>query len=202
MPGAPLALRPVGHIVLRTRDRFRLLALQRGGSKYGWKGARIIALFVFGVLISIFGVQVWKQDRATIPPRILKQRSIWSSAAYAVSIGSASFIPAFYLGYRQPALDPLRRRRLHLRRRAHPADRVLCPIHDRFFHHHGLVSTLKVNSGHTKWIPVEIICGLRIGLGMHQPMLAAHAVYPLSDIRIIMFSVRNTSYVFLFRSSL
>jgi len=76
-----------------------LLALQWGGSKYAWKSARIIALFVvFGVLISIFvGVQVWKQERATIPPRILKQRSIWSAALYAFCIGSAFFIMAFYV---------------------------------------------------------------------------------------------------------
>jgi len=67
-----------------------LLALQWGGSKYPWRSGRIIALFVvFGILVIVFiGVQLWKQDQATIPPRLLKKRSIWSSAFYAFAIGS------------------------------------------------------------------------------------------------------------------
>ncbi|KAJ6613996.1 major facilitator superfamily domain-containing protein, partial [Mycena sp. CBHHK59/15] len=74
-----------------------LLALQWGGSKYPWKDGRIIALFVvFGFLISVFiSVQFWKPDRATITPRILKQHSICSSAAYSFCIGSTFFILYF-----------------------------------------------------------------------------------------------------------
>ncbi|KAJ7136303.1 major facilitator superfamily transporter [Mycena crocata] len=76
-----------------------LLALQWGGSKYPWKSSRIIGLLVaFGVLISIFiGVQLWQKDRATIPPRIFKQRSIWSGAWFVFSLGSAMFVLAFYV---------------------------------------------------------------------------------------------------------
>lgn len=53
-----------------------LLALRWGGSKYSWNSGRIIALIiVFGVLISIFvALQIWKQDQATVPPRIFMQR--------------------------------------------------------------------------------------------------------------------------------
>ncbi|KAJ6605127.1 hypothetical protein B0H10DRAFT_2440230 [Mycena sp. CBHHK59/15] len=71
-----------------------LLALKWGGSKYAWNSVCIIALFiVFGILISTFvGVQLWKQDHTTIPPRILKECSIWSSVAYAFAIGSLFFI--------------------------------------------------------------------------------------------------------------
>jgi len=55
-----------------------LLALQWGGTKYPWSDAKIIALFVvFGVLISAFiAIQFWKQDSGTIPPRIMKKRSM------------------------------------------------------------------------------------------------------------------------------
>jgi hypothetical protein len=70
-----------------------------GGSKYPWKSARIIALLVvFTVLISIFtAIQIWKQDDATIPPRILKHRSIWSGTWFVFCMGSAFFIPSFYV---------------------------------------------------------------------------------------------------------
>lgn len=54
---------------------FLLLALQWGGSTYGWGNARIVVLFaVFGLLF------VWLQwragDDALLPPRIMRQRSI------------------------------------------------------------------------------------------------------------------------------
>jgi MFS family permease len=55
-----------------------LLALQWGGAKYGWKDPRIIVLFIlFGIFFSAFGYLQHRQgDNATIPPRILKNRSI------------------------------------------------------------------------------------------------------------------------------
>jgi hypothetical protein len=56
----------------------------------------------------------------------------------------------------------------------------------------GLISTLKIDSGHTKWIPYQFIAGVGVGLGQQQPMLAAQAVLDLKDIpigtSIIMFA--------------
>ncbi|KAL0571513.1 hypothetical protein V5O48_010447 [Marasmius crinis-equi] len=76
-----------------------LLALQWGGTKYPWSNGRIIGLLVvFGVLISTFiGIQIWKQDDATVPPRILKQRSILSGAWFAFSLGASFFIMVYYI---------------------------------------------------------------------------------------------------------
>ncbi|KAJ7710449.1 hypothetical protein B0H17DRAFT_1123597 [Mycena rosella] len=148
-----------------------LLALQWGGSQYPWGSARIIALFVvFSVLISIFGVQLWKQDRATIPPRILKKRSIWSSSAnpghprridnlpmiLSLVVGSilaggviahvGSYTPFMLASFSMTAVGA------------------------------GLISTLKM--------PFEIIFGLGAGLGMQQPMLTAQNVLKLEDVPI------------------
>lgn len=55
-----------------------LLALQWGGQKYPWNSARIIGLFVgFVGLLVIFGYIQWRLgEHATIPLRILRQRSI------------------------------------------------------------------------------------------------------------------------------
>jgi len=81
-----------------------LLALQWGGSKYTWHDGRIIALLViFGVLLIIFvGIQFWKQDNATVPPRVLKQRSIASGAWFAVTLGAAFFVFVYYLPSKSP----------------------------------------------------------------------------------------------------
>lgn len=76
-----------------------LLALQWGGTKYEWNNARIIALFVvFGVLFIIFmGIQWWRQDRATVPPRLIKNRNVWGAAWYSLAIGAAYFVLVYYV---------------------------------------------------------------------------------------------------------
>ena len=76
-----------------------LLALQWGGSEYDWSNARIIALLVLaGVLLFAFiGIQLWKKDNGTIPPRLIKQRSIMSGALFSFALGAAFFIFVYYL---------------------------------------------------------------------------------------------------------
>lgn len=76
-----------------------LLALQWGGSKYSWKDGRTIALLViFGVLIAGFvAVQVWLQEKATVPPRILLNRSVWSASFFALFLGGAFFVMVYYV---------------------------------------------------------------------------------------------------------
>ncbi|KAJ3544355.1 hypothetical protein NM208_g3096 [Fusarium decemcellulare] len=76
-----------------------LLALQWGGSRYPWSDGRIIGLFVvFGVLIALFAmIQWWKKDKATVPPRILSDRTVWSCAAFAVCFGGSFFLLVYYV---------------------------------------------------------------------------------------------------------
>jgi MFS family permease len=76
-----------------------LLALQWGGSKYAWSDGRIIGLFiVFGVLLIAFvAIQVWKQEKATVPPRVFMNRSIWSCALYITCFGGSFFIILYYV---------------------------------------------------------------------------------------------------------
>ncbi|KAJ7105879.1 major facilitator superfamily domain-containing protein [Mycena epipterygia] len=204
---------PLGTLVFIPGIVSLLLALQWGGSKFPWKSARIIALFVvFAVLISIFiGVQIWKQERATIPPRLLKQRSIWSGALYAFCIGSSFFILAFYLPIWFQSIRGVSAVHSGINNLPMILSLVVASIFaggliTKIGYYApfmivssvltavgtGLISTLKVNSGHTKWIPFEIVCGLGVGLGMQQPILAAQTVLELKDIpvgtSIIMFS--------------
>lgn len=78
-----------------------LLALQWGGSKYPWSNGRVIALFVvFGVLMIAFLVLQWYgQERATVPPRMIKNRNVWGSAWYAAALGGGYFVLTYYVSF-------------------------------------------------------------------------------------------------------
>ncbi|KAJ7636474.1 major facilitator superfamily domain-containing protein [Roridomyces roridus] len=196
---------PYGTIVFIPAIVCLLLALQWGGSKFPWNSWRIILLFVlFGVLIIIFvGVQIKMGDGATIPPRIVSKRSIWSGAFFAFCLGSAFFILTFYL--------PLWFQAIHGVSAVHSGiDNLpiilsvvvaslvagaVITVHGYYTPWMllssvvtaigaGLISTLKTTSGHSRWLPFEIVCGLGLGFGMQQPMLTAQAVLDMSDVPI------------------
>jgi hypothetical protein len=56
----------------------------------------------------------------------------------------------------------------------------------------GLLTTLKVDTGHAHWIGFQVIYGLGVGFGMQQTVMAAQTVLSLQDIptgtSIMMFS--------------
>ena len=85
-----------------------LLALQWGGSKYEWKSGRIIALLVLaGVLaICFLVIQWWKQDDATVPPRIVAQRSVWGSAWFGAMLGACFFVLVYFIRKSLPKSPP------------------------------------------------------------------------------------------------
>ena len=92
-------LDPLGTIVFVPAVVCLLLALQWGGTKYPWGSWRIILCFVFfGVLIITFlSIQLWRQELATVPPRVFKQRTVWSGAWFASMIGGSFFTMIYYL---------------------------------------------------------------------------------------------------------
>lgn len=78
-----------------------LLVLQWGGSVYPWRSAPTICLLVgLGVAATTFvALQTRKQDMATIPPRIIKQRSVACSTAYVFCAGGALNVFQYFVGF-------------------------------------------------------------------------------------------------------
>jgi hypothetical protein len=74
-----------------------LIALQWGGGQEPWSDGREIALLtVFGVLIIAWAVVQWRGgDNATVPLRILRQRTVALSTFY-IFLASASFVLLIY----------------------------------------------------------------------------------------------------------
>ncbi|KAF5343449.1 hypothetical protein D9758_011826 [Tetrapyrgos nigripes] len=190
-----------------------LLALQWGGTKYPWKNGRIIGLFVvFGVLIIAFIViQIWKQDDATVPPRIFKQRSILASASFAFCLGAGFFVLVYYI----PIWFQAVKGTSAVSSGIHNLPMILGVVIASLltgaaisaFGYYapfmilsailasigsGLISTFKTDTSSSKWIGYQALYGLGIGAGMQQGLIAAQTVLPLADVpsgtAIIIFS--------------
>jgi hypothetical protein len=88
---------PVGTITFVASIICLLIALQWGGSQYQWSDGRMIALLtVFSVLLIAWVAVQWRGgDQATVPLRILRQRTVACSTFY-IFLGSASFILLMY----------------------------------------------------------------------------------------------------------
>jgi hypothetical protein len=76
-----------------------LLGLTWGGSRYNWRNARIIALFVLGgVFIILFILdQIWLGNKATISKRLISNRNVWGSCAFVACLGAAQFVLIYYV---------------------------------------------------------------------------------------------------------
>ncbi|KIV86739.1 hypothetical protein PV11_02334 [Exophiala sideris] len=180
-----------------------LLALQWGGQTYAWSDGRIIALFVvFGVLLLVFiGIQIWRQEAATVPPRIMKQRTIAAGTAYAFFLGSSFMIVIYYLSIWFQAIkgDSAIRSgfstlpfilslvvasimsgilvtKLGYYNPSILAGAVLTPIGA------GLVTMFNPSTAHPMWIGCQVVYGFGVGLGLQQTNIAAQAVLPKKDI--------------------
>jgi hypothetical protein len=92
-------LDPLGAFFLVPGIVCLLLAFQWGGSTYSWNNGRIIALFIlFGVLILAFAtIQTIMPETATIPARIVTQRSILATAIYTFCCAGSMMTMIYYL---------------------------------------------------------------------------------------------------------
>lgn len=76
-----------------------ILALQWGGAEYAWSDSKIIGLFVgFGLMLIVFiGIQLWKGDKGTLPPRMFKDRNVLAAMMFSLFFGAGFFPLIFYL---------------------------------------------------------------------------------------------------------
>lgn len=70
-----------------------LLALQWGGMTYPWKNSKVWGnLLGFGLLIAVFiAIQFRQKDRATIPIRVFKQRTVLVSCLFSTFLSMALY---------------------------------------------------------------------------------------------------------------
>ncbi|GIZ44906.1 hypothetical protein CKM354_000809000 [Cercospora kikuchii] len=180
-----------------------LLALQWGGATYQWSDGRIIALFVvFGVtLIAFIAVQIWKPETATIPGRIVKNRSIMAGMLFVFCLASAMMIFVYYVPIWfqavkgttavQSGIDTIPMvlslvvgaissgqliGRFGYYTPFAMAGSVLMPIGA------GLMTTWNLSTTSGYWIGYQVLFGYGIGVGMQQGGMAAQTVLNKKDV--------------------
>ncbi|KAI4226643.1 MAG: hypothetical protein L6R36_003009 [Xanthoria steineri] len=182
-----------------------LIGLQWGGSRYEWGSARIVVLLVFAALLAaaFIAVQIWKQEKATVPPRIIKQRSIAFGTWFSFWLGAGYFLLIYYLPIWFQAVKDVSATQSGVMNlpliMAHVIAALLAGGLITYTGYYtpfmlissvlvslgtGFITTFKPDTGHSAWIGYQALFGLGSGLGMNQPLMAAQTVLPLDDVSI------------------
>ncbi|OKL63295.1 hypothetical protein UA08_01711 [Talaromyces atroroseus] len=180
-----------------------ILALTWGGTAYAWSNERIIALFVLsGVLIIAFVlIQMWKQETASVPPRLAKKRTIAAGFLFSFCVGSSMMIFVYYLPIWFQAIKGVSAVKSGIMNIPLVLSLVIGSIFagvavSRLGYFTpfmlagsvimsigaGLISTFTTTTGHSKWIGYQFLFGIGIGLGMQQGSVAAQTVLDRKDV--------------------
>ncbi|KAL4867125.1 hypothetical protein BDV12DRAFT_210034 [Aspergillus spectabilis] len=183
-----------------------LLALQWGGATKPWQHADVIGTFVgFGVLLLIFCVnEVVLDERAMIPPRLMKHQTVLFCSAFTFFLNSAFYLLLYYL--------PIYFQSVKNASASNSGVRTLpLVLGDGLFAvvsgavlaiigyymplltlggllmtiGSGLLYTLDLTSGANEWIGYQAMVGVGIGLAVQVPMMASQAVVEVQDLSVV-----------------
>ncbi|KAH8891166.1 MFS general substrate transporter [Thozetella sp. PMI_491] len=194
---------PLGTFLFMPAIICLLLALQWGGTAYPWLNGRIIALFLIaGALMAGFiFIQWWEQDLATVPPRIIKKRSIWSAAIFtfcanAAFLGSLYYLPIWFQAVKHASAVDSGLMNLGMLGSMivftmvggvgvtalgyyAPFMLISTVLSAIGF---GLISKFKPDSSQAEWIGYQVIAGAGLGMGLMQPLMAVQNVLDIKDV--------------------
>lgn len=190
-----------------------ILALQWGGNVYPWGNSRIIGLFVgFGVLAIVFVIsQIYlensttsdRRGKATLPPWILRQRTICSAALFAFFFSGGFFLLVYYLPIYFQCVKGSSAITSGLQVLPFMLATVISSVvvgalvtavgyYTPFLIASsalvaigaGLVTLYGVDISTGKWIGYQIVLGMGTGAGLQVPMTAVQTVLRTEDIPV------------------
>ncbi|KAI0376684.1 major facilitator superfamily domain-containing protein [Hypomontagnella monticulosa] len=182
-----------------------ILVLQWGGIEYSWNNGRIIALLVLcAVFCSIFvAIQIWKKEDATVPPRIMKQRSIAAATWFGFWNGAGLMALTYYLPIWFQAVKGVSAVESGIMLLPLVLSTVITSLvsgalvskigyYAPFFLASsiampigaGLLTTLTPSSGDGQWIGYQILLGIGLGFGSQQPFNVVQTELSKKDVPI------------------
>ncbi|KAI1625399.1 DNA repair protein RAD50 [Exophiala viscosa] len=196
-------LDPIGTALFVPSIICLLLALQWGGTTYSWANARIIVLIILFVLLFIgfVLVQCWRQDNATVPPHIIKHRSVAAGVIFSFFSGGNMMTMVYYLPIWFQAIKGASAVHSGIMNIPAVLGITISSMFSGFatrkigyFTHWmylstvitsvaaGLICTFTVSTGHSRWIGYQAMWGLGLGFGMQQPSVAAQVSLNRKDV--------------------
>lgn len=196
-------LDPIGTVIFVPSIICLLLALQWGGSTYAWSSWHIIVLFVvFGVLFLAFAVvQVLTPETASIPVRIITQRSVFFATMFTFFIAGSMLMLVYYLPiwfqtvklvaaissgiYTLPLvlalvvssiMNGIATQKIGYYMPSMLLSPSIMAIGE------GLLSTLTRSAPQSHWIAFQFLSGFGLGMGMQTGSLAVQTVLPAADV--------------------
>lgn len=194
---------PIGNLLFMPAVICLLLGLQWGGTLYPWHDGRIIALFVvFGVLLLLFcWTQLRLQDSATIPPRIIGNRTVWASSLYIFFLGSAFYLMVYYVPIWFQTVQGVSAIDSGIRNLPVLISVVVLSILAGaavtgmgYYSPFMIAGTVLMSTGAglfytftpgvrpAAWIGYQVLFGAGVGMGMQQPLMAIQNVLALQDV--------------------
>lgn len=196
-------LDPIGTVLFIPCIVCLLLALQWGGSTYAWDSWHIILLFsLFGVLLIAFAVvQILTPETASIPVRIITQRSVFLATMFTFFIAGSMLMLVYYL----PIWFQTVKLVAALSSGIYTLPLVLALVVSSIMNGiatqkigyyvpsmllspsimavgEGLLSTLVRSAPQSHWIAFQFLSGFGLGMGMQTGSLAVQTVLPMADV--------------------
>ncbi|TVY37498.1 Rubrofusarin-specific efflux pump [Lachnellula occidentalis] len=196
-------LDPLGSLVFLPAIICLLLALQWGGTTYAWANARIIVLLILAgiLLITFVFIQFKSGDNATVPIRVINQRSILAGVYISVMLQGSMIVLIYYLPIWFQAIkgDSAVQSGIHTlplvlslvvasilsgaitQKTGYYVGQLYgCAIFTATGA--GLLTTLTVHTSTGQWIGYQIIYGFGLGLGMQQAGMSAQTCLAKKDV--------------------
>ncbi|KIX94903.1 uncharacterized protein Z520_09213 [Fonsecaea multimorphosa CBS 102226] len=183
-----------------------LLALQWGGTTYAWSNSKVWGCILgFGLLIIVFtGIQLWKGDLATLPPRILlRQRTVFVCAFFSAFLAMALYSHIFFLPFYYQAIKSTSAEQSGIRTIPYLVSITISSIvvggsittlgpyvpftwfgSAIFTVGSGMLYTLKVHSPAGTWIGYQILAGAGAGACVQIPFIAVQVVLKKKDMPV------------------
>ena len=196
-------LDPIGTLLFIPAIVCLLLALQWGGTKYGWGDARVFApLIIFGLFILLWlADQVYQKENATLPLRLMKNRTVICGLWMTLTIGSSMLTMSYWLPTWFQAIKgasaahagvmniPLvlamvvafMSTGIMVKKFGYYtpfaiAGSIIMPVGA------GLFQLFTPTTSHSLWICAQVLFGFGTGLAMQQPNLAVQTVLNKKDV--------------------
>ncbi|KAL6898261.1 major facilitator superfamily domain-containing protein [Trichoderma evansii] len=198
-----LRLDPLGTFFFIPSIVSLLLALQWGGSTYSWNSWRIILLFImFGLCaIAFAAVQVLMPKTASLPPKVITQRTMLSGTFFMIFTAGAMMLCVYYIPLWFQTTHGINPVKSGIYTLPLVLSLVVASIMSGFLTQksgyyspsliigpcimaigEGLLSTFQPNTPSSHWIGYQFLTGYGLGFGFQTVNLAIQTVLPKDEI--------------------